>query len=503
MIKKISLIPFLLWLILIASLYFHTTDVFDQDMGRHLKLGEIIWQTKEVPKLNLFSYTAVNEPVFNSHWGSQVVFYIIHQFAGTSGLIVFSTLVNTAAFGLLFFFVTRRAGILLASTISVPFLPILLDRTWVRPEMFGNLFYAIILIALFSKRVRYYAKWFFPLIALLWINLHITAVFGVFAMVVVLFQDSFDLLRSSERHDSKTSLKWNRFWTSQNDKVQKGIFTNVLIGCFILAFLFINPYGFDGVRMAFTVLNKYGYTIVENQSWLFLRDFGFSFVNNIAIGFVLLIFSYMFTVTRLRRPFLGEVTLLVVVSILTLRFVRNEILFAYTAYLVSSLNLARFQKLRVRSVTTHTFFLFVATYCIGAALIYQAHALQGLPFGVGNKESYRKGVDFFLANNLPEPIFNNFDIGGYLIYRLYPKTPVFVDNRPEAYPVNFFQNTYIPMQIEQTKFDTFTQQYKFKTIIWGVRDITPWSKDFLDRITKDPAWKTVYLDDAIIILTKK
>jgi hypothetical protein len=56
-----------------------------------------------------------------------------------------------------------------------------------------------------------------------------------------------------------------------------------------------------------------------------------------------------------------------------------------------------------------------------------------------------------IAKNLKGPIFNNFDIGSYLIFRLYNKSlpagrQVFVDGRPEAYPASFFQITYILMQ---------------------------------------------------------
>ncbi|PIP87416.1 hypothetical protein COW81_00305, partial [Candidatus Campbellbacteria bacterium CG22_combo_CG10-13_8_21_14_all_36_13] len=55
-------------------------------------------------------------------------------------------------------------------------------------------------------------------------------------------------------------------------------------------------------------------------------------------------------------------------------------------------------------------------------------------------------VNFVLENDIQGNMFNNFDIGGYLIYRLYPDRKVFVDNRPEAYPAEFFEKVYKPMQ---------------------------------------------------------
>lgn len=469
---KASLFFITFWFVVISLIYFHATDAFDQDLGRHLKLGEIIWETKQVPKTNLFSYTNPDEPVFNSHWGSQVIFYLVHRLSGANGLIILSTLFNTAAFGMLFALAVRRVGILIPSMLFIPFSFMLLDRSWIRPEMFGNLFFAIVLVALFSPRARRLIKWAFPVIAFLWMNLHISAVFGVFAMGVILFQDTLEKI------------------------------SNVLILILTIAALLISPFGLNGVISAFTVLNKYGYTIVENQSWLFLRDYGgFSLVSHIAFGFVVVFLSFLMTLRKLRRLLVGEIILLVATSILTLRFVRNEVLFAYTAFLATAFN---FGRLRGESGRLGRLGLLgsMVALVVGVLVIISSHNAAGLPIGLGNRESYQAGVDFFVKNNLQGPIFNNFDIGGYLIYRLYPKETVFVDNRPEAYPVAFFADVYKPMQLDPAIFEKEAEHFGFRTIIWGRRDITPWSRDFLAKITINPLWKEIYRDDAMVIFTK-
>ena len=66
--------------------------------------------------------------------------------------------------------------------------------------------------------------------------------------------------------------------------------------------------------------------------------------------------------------------------------------------------------------------------------------------GVGLFADMNLSAEFFKQNNIKGPVFNNYDIGSYLIYHLYLKEPEFVDNRPEAYSVDFFKKTYIPMQ---------------------------------------------------------
>ena len=89
-----------------------------------------------------------------------------------------------------------------------------------------------------------------------------------------------------------------------------------------------------------------------------------------------------------------------------------------------------------------------------------------------------------------------------MIFNLWPERKVFVDNRPEAYPSDFFQKVYIPMQEEKKTWDEQLKIYGFKTIIFSVVDYTPWGQKFLTRIVKDPDWKTVFLDSRVIILVQ-
>lgn len=101
------------------------------------------------------------------------------------------------------------------------------------------------------------------------------------------------------------------------------------------------------------------------------------------------------------------------------------------------------------------------------------------------------------------PIFNNFDIGSYLIFRLYPKEKVFIDGRPEAYPSSFFQTVYIPMQQHEKFFNDQDDTYHFNTIIFSHTDQTPWAKEFLSRIVRNKNWQAVYLDETSIIFLKR
>ena len=123
--------------------------------------------------------------------------------------------------------------------------------------------------------------------------------------------------------------------------------------------------------------------------------------------------------------------------------------------------------------------------------------------GLGLLPEVNKAAEFFKRENLKGPIFNNYDIGGYLIYHLYPGERVFVDNRPEAYPANFFQNVYIPMQEDEKIWQEQDKKYNFNVIFFSHQDVTPWGQKFLIERVKDINWVVIYADQYTIIFLKR
>src|SRR3989344_7654629 len=123
----------------------------------------------------------------------------------------------------------------------------------------------------------------------------------------------------------------------------------------------------------------------------------------------------------------------------------------------------------------------------------------GRSIGIGLAKSVEGAGEFLKTNRVPGPVFNNYDIGGYLIFNLYPKERVFVDNRPEAYAVSFFGNTYIPAQEDDNKWKEIDERYKFNAIYFYRLDATPWAPPFLVKRIKDPKWVPVYVDNYVLI----
>ena len=97
-------------------------------------------------------------------------------------------------------------------------------------------------------------------------------------------------------------------------------------------------------------------------------------------------------------------------------------------------------------------------------------------------------------------MFNNFDIGGYLIWKSWPDYEVFVDGRPEAYPAQFFQSVYIPMQTDEAMWKKYADDtYKINFVFFAHTDGTPWGQSFMQQMAQRKDWAMVYLDPNIVI----
>ena len=532
-------------------------------MGRHLKLGEIITQTHQVPKTNLFSYTNPDFPFINTHWLFEVLAYGFDQTVGVYPLLILKIITILAAVWLTLKLVPKKNEALLLP-VGFIFLHVLRERLELRPEIFSFLFTAttyyilekfvsesvipakarlakragIHLTKIFNwipayagmtKNVR--ILFLLPLIQLIWINTHIYFFVGLILQAIYLLNTGYQNLRSH----------------TQSGKLR------LLVGIFILSVLIslINPNGLNGLLFPLNVTKNYGYTIVENQTMFLLesinfRDPNFLFVK-LSIGIILLsLFIVILSVAKnllrmqvsntfdalsagkLRDPSLivqddriGKVKNILISLFglgLALLNVRS---FPYLVFLSLPAILQNFGPIKSNALTKILAILFGTLLLLESYFYlngdYYKYKDSQHQVGFQFAQSLKGGMDFVLANDLPVPIYNNFDIGSYILYRGYPKYQVFVDGRPEGYPAQFFTGIYIPSQsdykpltssgtvlLTQNKnFKEVEKIYNFKTIIFSHTDQTPWGRNFLQNVIKDPDWKLVYIDDFILILIRK
>src|SRR3989344_5382476 len=244
--------------ILAGVLFVHNLTSINADIGRHIKIGEIIWETNfgegsgakpgisvEVPKTNSFSYTVPDFPFTNHHWLSEVIFYQVFKVAdgwlsGLRAIIIFKVAVLFATYFILYLTVKKHSIFAISLSFLVSIF-VFSARTEPRPEIFSYLIFAAYLLIIYKARLSNISKrtlLVLPLLQIFWVNLHI-----YFAIGPIIY-----LLFLIERIANKKIIR----------------FEFLVFGLILLANL-INPNFLNGALYPFKVLNNYGYSVAENS----------------------------------------------------------------------------------------------------------------------------------------------------------------------------------------------------------------------------------------------
>lgn len=461
------------------------------DLGRHIKNGEIILSQglgSAVLRQNFYSYTNPAYPFINHHWLSGVIFYFIHKVGGFAGLSWFYIVLGLAT--LWFFWDAARRGSnwLAAAALAALLLGLMAARVEVRPEMFTYLFLGVFYWILWRCQNRETVRWLWllPILMLLWVNLHIGFILGFFILGAFGLAELVQLIRK----------KPNKF------------FYLFIIGAACAAAALINPATWRGLIYPFQIFNNYGYLVAENQSIPFLLRLNMGeqlrFKLFYAAGAVVALSFIAAAVKNWRAIALADLVLAIGLGGLAFSGIRHFAAFGFFALPVAAHNLRTVWPARMSRIG----WSYAAT---AAALIilvsgyrdYLTLARRGEWQGLGLAPAVNASAEFFNNNHLAGPVFNNYDVGGYLIYHLYPGQQVFVDNRPEAYPVSFYQNIYIPAQEDEDKWAALDSQYRFNAIFFAYHDYTPWAQKFLIARVQDPNWAPVFADDYNIIFLRR
>lgn len=463
---------------LLLAGYFRYITAYTQDLGRHLLTGKMILETFSVPSVNLFSYTNTSFPFTNHHALAEVIIYIVFSLFGNNGLQILTLLLVFLAFGFLYFYAARRYSYIAASVVSFLYLGILFERTDIRPELFSFLFLSLFMLILFKNREKFTKLvYLLPLLSFVWVNTHIYFFVGIVILVLFLIDAFFQKKESFKK-------------------------LSIVLGlCFLATTL--NPHFIEGAIYPLKVFENYGYSIEENQTIFLLESLGFE-KTSVTYLKIAVFFLFLTLILNFRKKRAIDWLLAIVFTYAAFVAVRNLPLFVFATFIPFSKNLFDISRNSASAISKRYSYalpvLILALILLFVFATVKTGARNDIGFGVA--PGAERGVDFFQINNITGPIFNNFDIGSYLLYRLYPSEKVFIDGRPEAYPVAFIQETYIPMQEDMNTFEKVDKKYNFQTIFFSHTDMTPWGQKFISEIVKNKDWKTVYLDETSIILLK-
>jgi len=264
-----------------------------------------------------------------------------------------------------------------------------------------------------------------------------------------------------------------------------------------VAVTLLNPNGLRGATYPFTVWTNYGFDVIENYSILRIEKTVYaSYYRLMELTLAALFVSFIVAARRSKRFPLPTFALALLIGGMAWWAVRAEPLLALFSLSAIAINIG---PVSVRWP--------VAMAALGlvilAGLSYNGwrSLRKSAPIGLGLKPGSNLAAELLRDSGLDGPILNNFNIGGYLIYYLFPQHRVFMDSRPEAYSAAFIREKYqMPFENED-QWNQLLDEYKFNVICFA--RATTAENRFIRRRVADPAWAPVFYDGGIVILVRR
>ncbi len=445
-------------------------NVTDPDLWWHLKTGEYIAQHGSIPHADPFSYTRVGQPWVAHEWLTDLLLYGLHRAAGMSGLIVVFAVILCASF----FFLYLRCGpnpyvagiaVLCAAWVTMP--------VWgVRPQVISLLLTSLWLLILErSERNSKLLWWTLPL-TLLWVNLHAGFAVGLALSALFLLGEGIELCRSQSARSS-THLRFAAF-------------------ILLLDFLIV-PLNPNGVRLFVYPIETLRSSAMQNYIAEWASP---NFHHAEYLPFLLMVLATVAALAWSRQRIrLRDLGLLLVSLYAGLGSIRMVPLFALVATPVISRRIGSLRTNQSRNIRPSAVYPLLNGVIVLAMTLFAAVHLAR----VIQQEPQAEALHFptravaFLQAHPPDHIFNHYDWGGYLIWKLYPATLVFIDGRADVYGEQFLNQFADTYQLKDNWREPL-QRWNIDTVL------VPPDSALATGLRNSPGWTVAYEDSQAIIL---
>jgi len=456
----------------------------DPDFWWHLRAGQWMVEHRLILHQDIFSFTRAGQPWIAHEWLAEVIFYLLYRLGGTGLLVLFFALLITAVFALLYLRSDGKpylAGfaLVLGFLATAPLLG-------VRPQMFtfllGNLYWYLL------ERYRREGKWQWlvplPLLMVLWVNLHGGYALGVFLIGVFGLEAVVECWR---RRQEQEAYRYRR----QVAWLGIALLTSTLA-------VMLNPNGARMYRYPFETL---GSPTMQTyiQEW-FSPDFHLSYWQPLAI---LLIATSLIALFSSPRLSLANALLLAFFCYAALRSGRHVQFFVLAAVPVLSAGGEQicqkyFPRLATRSEARRgQNALAVALAVVLGLALAGRYRMVLRQQEISEREKFPVEALAWLEQHQPSPnLYNTYDWGGYLIWRLYPQYRVFIDGRADLYGDAFIEE-FLSIYRAQAGWEKQLEHYEVRTVL-----IQP-SALLAQALQQSDAWTKAYEDEIAVIFIRR
>jgi hypothetical protein len=447
----------------------------------HLRTGQFILETRTIPSADPFSWTALGMPWVNVHWLSQVILYGTYVVLGMPGLALLVATLVVLAF--VFVWKQMEGGPFLRAFIVV-LAAAAAGAVWtLRSQMATFVFTPLIAYLLYLYKWKQIDRlWLIPIVFVFWVNTHGGYISGFMVLGAVL---AGEIANHVLGFDGPEVLSWRRW--------RKLLIITLISG----AVLLINPYTIAALQLPFKTVNI-GVLQDFIEEWA-APNFHELYQQPMVWMLLLTLIIVGWSGRRLDAT---DAALLVIFAYISFLARRNIGLFAlictpilsrHATALIGRYRWGQRSLARGNVIVNWIILLLILAAALLKVLVPIVPASQAqaeamiLPV---------QAADWIVANRPAGKLFNSYNWGGYLLWRLWPDYPIYADGRTDVYP-NAFLQEYLEIVTGQKDAPALFDERGIGTVI--IEQESP----LVTQLEKSGLWQEVYRDEKAAVLTRR
>ncbi len=474
----------------------------DPDLWWHLANGRLIITTGSIPHVDVYSFSAAGQPWVMHEWLADLAMYLVYQFGGLPLLVaIFAGVVTASAVCL--YLLLRQTGLAASAAVAVTLVGVLAGSTaWgARPQLLNVLFCGLLLLGLLRYRAGRLSAFVLPPFIWLWANLHSAFLVGVIISLLFLAGDVVDS------------------WRSRPDAMPRRRL--IALGWGILAgtgLAVVNPFGIQTVLFSLGTLTS---PLIQNniQEWaspdfhsmagMMFEGIVFLLLIGLATGRVkgrtsewLIAFALLYLALSSQRH-----VPLFVLGAAPLVGRCAQALLGLVASLLPRMHDRPAAQAAIRWAPSRPGEPGRALGAINLALLIVVGAgmvgYRALPNLQSGREAQAlsaalpvEATDALRALGRPVRVFNYYDYGGYLVWRLFPTGGrVFIDGRVEVYGPQVFSRYLQVSYLSESWPDVIAQAHPDAIILPNAHPLT-------GILRQDATWQVLRRDAVATVFTR-
>lgn len=481
----------------------------DDDVFWHLATGRYIIETGTVPSTDVFGYVTQGQEWMPFEWGWDIITYGLYNVGGYEAISIFRTIIFLATFGILFIVMQRFK---VSFNISLLILGLMafgtIDRLTPRPHIISYLFFALLVFIITDFkyfRHNYKILYLLPIMFLLWANIHMGIIAGMFFFGIYVFSEIIVSL--------KKGIPSKDFPPLSKPELIRLLLIVAACGLVML----INPNSFQTYIYAYEHTQMKLLETINEWRSPFNEMFSGSFVTIIYKIFLFSGVIVLYYSIKRKDIFIGILVIaLTIYSVRAVRLTVDYIIFmsVFLAvamdYIITNLKSQGIKNFILKGPIIKGAFAIFLLYCI-FRLPDSTLYLENLKYyrisGMGINADFIpvQMFDFMKENNVPDKgqrVLNHFGTGGYLIWN-FPDEKNFIDSRNLNDSIYY---EYASIMGMAPGFDEKIRNYGMDYFIYLAPDLVRVPQEMqttpISYFSQNDEWKLVFWDDKSFLFVK-